>query len=135
MDWGDEKMEIAAVVGIGLIGMVLAVLLRQYKPEYAAVFSLGVGVLIFFMLVSDLLPVFDELENLLAGVSLSADYIAILVKSLGVCYLTQLASDACKDAGENAIGGKVELAGKVAVLYLGLPMFRQLLEIVRTLIF
>lgn len=128
-------MEIAAVVGIGLIGMVLAVLLRQYKPEYAAVFSLGVGVLIFFMLVSDLLPVFDELENLLAGVSLSADYIAILVKSLGVCYLTQLASDACKDAGENAIGGKVELAGKVAVLYLGLPMFRQLLEIVRTLIF
>lgn len=128
------QMEWIGVIGIGLIGMVIAVLLRQYKPEYAALVSLGVGILIVAMLCSDLAPVFDEMKAMLDSANLSLEYIGILIKSLGVCYLTQLASDACRDAGETAIGSKVELAGKITVLSLGLPLFGKLLEIVRKLI-
>lgn len=127
-------MEIAGVIGIGLVGMVIAVLLRQYKPEYATFISLGVGIAIIAMLCVQLLPIFDQVRDMLDSVNLSLDYIGILLKSLGVCYLTQLASDACRDAGETAIGSKVELAGKIAVLSLGLPLFGRLLEIVKKLI-
>lgn len=125
-------MEWVGIIGIGLIGMVIAVLLRQYKPEYAVFVSLAVGILVIGMLCSQLLPIFDELKTMLSNLSL--EYIAILIKSLGVCYLTQLASDACRDAGEIAISSKLELAGKITVLSLGLPLFGKLLEIVKQLI-
>ena len=75
-----------------------------------------------------------ELKEMLSKASFSLEYIGILVKSLGVCYLTQLASDACRDAGETAISSKLELAGKITVLSLGLPLFGKLLEIVKKLI-
>lgn len=51
------------MIGVGLVGMVIAVLLRQYKPEYAVFVSLAVGILIIGMLCSQLLPIFDELER------------------------------------------------------------------------
>ena len=127
-------MEWVGIIGIGLIGMVIPVLFRQYKPEYAVFVSLAVGILVIGMLCSQLLPIFDELKTMLSKASLSLEYIAILIKSLGVCYLTQLASDACRDAGEMAISSKLELAGKITVLSLGLPLFGKLLEIVKQLI-
>ena len=127
-------MEWIGMIGIGLVGMVIAVLLRQYKPEYAVFVSLAVGVLIIGMLCSQLLPVFNEMKEMLSQANLSLEYIGILIKSLGVCYLTQLASDACRDAGETAISSKLELAGKITVLSLGLPLFGKLLDIVKQLI-
>ncbi len=127
-------MEWISVIGIGLIGMIIAVLLRQYKPEYAAFISLAVGILIVWKLCTQLFPIFEEMKEMMSGVNLSLEYIGILVKSLGICYLTQLASDACRDAGETAISSKVELAGKITVLSLGMPLFGKLLEIVKKLV-
>ncbi len=127
-------MEWTSIIGIGLVGMITAVLLRQYKPEYATLVSLAVGILIISMLCTQLFPVFEQMKQILDQAGLSAGYIGILVKSLGVCYLTQLASDACRDQGETAIGSKIELAGKITVLALGLPLFGKLLEIVNKLI-
>ena len=117
------KMEWIGVIGIGLVGMVFSVLLRQYKPEYAIFVSLAVGILIIWKLCEQLFPIFEQMEKMMSGANLSVEYIGILVKSLGICYLTQLASDACRDAGETAISSKVELAGKVTVLSLGMPLF------------
>ena len=114
------------MIGVGLVGMVIAVLLRQYKPEYAVFVSLAVGILIIGMLCSQLLPIFDELKEMLSKASLSLEYIGILVKSLGVCYLTQLASDACRDAGETAISSKLELAGKITVLSFRAAVIRKI---------
>ena len=69
-------MEWVGIIGIGLIGMVIAVLLRQYKPEYAVFVSLAVGILVIGMLCSQLLPIFDELKTMLSKASLSWEYIA-----------------------------------------------------------
>ncbi len=127
-------MEWVSVIGIGLIGMILSVMIRQYKPEYAIFISLAVGFLIIWKLCEQLFPIFEEMKEMLSGANLSMEYIGVLAKSLGICYLTQLASDACRDAGETAISSKVELAGKITVLSLGMPLFGKLLEIIKKLI-
>ena len=59
-------VEWIGMIGVGLVGMVIAVLLRQYKPEYAVFVSLAVGILIIGMLCSQLLPIFDELKEMLS---------------------------------------------------------------------
>lgn len=123
------NMDIFSVIGIALVSAVLCLLLKQYKPEYAMVASIACGVLIFSMVLGSMLPLLHSVTRLLETVSAKTDSVKAIVKTLGVCYVTQLASDACRDAGQTAIASKVELAGKVCILLLALPLFQQLLEI------
>lgn len=123
-----------AFLGVGIVGMVLSVLLKQYKPEYAPVVSLGTGVVVLLGVAAGLSPVFEELRLLLEGAGLPEEYGTVLTKSLGICFLTQLAGDACRDAGQSAIASKVELAGKAGVLTVSLPLFGRLLSVVTSLV-
>lgn len=127
-------MDLIAVAGIGLVAAAAAVLLKQYKPEYAMLVSLAAAGLIFGLLVVDLIPAFSVMRRLMDQVSFSGEYVRILIKCLGVCYLCQLAGQVCKEAGQLAIASKIELAGKVAILILTLPMFESLLETALSLI-
>ncbi len=56
-------------------------------------------------------------------------------KSLGICHLTQIASETCKDCGFNSIASKVELAGKIAIVLLTLPMLESLIKTIEKLIY
>lgn len=127
-------MELLSIVGIALIGTALCILFRQYKPEYAMLISLGCGILLFFMVLEQLEPAFAVITDLMDRVSLSGEYAKAILKALGVCYVVQLAADTCKDAGQTALAGKVELCGKVAVVLISLPLFENLIEIALGLI-
>lgn len=128
-------MEILSIVGIGLLAAAIAVLLRQYRPEYAMLVSLAAGIFILYgLLENGVVPVLEEVRSILDSTAMPGEYAAVLFKSLGICFLTQVACDTCRDAGESAISAKVEMAGKLAVLAVSLPLFRQVLSIVGALI-
>lgn len=124
-----------SIIGIGIVAAALAVVLRQYRPEFAMMVSLGAGLFILFKVTGAISPVMEEIRMVLSTASLPTEYTAVLFKALGICFLTQIACDTCKDAGENAISAKVEVAGKIAVLAVSLPLFRQVLTIVYELIY
>lgn len=119
-------MEFLPVIGIALIGTALYVLLRQYKAEYAMMAALACSLLIFLITLQKLSPVFTSFEELLSLSAAGGIYTKALLKALGICYLVQIASDSCKDAGQASIASKVEFAGKAAVLVISLPLFENL---------
>lgn len=122
-----------ALAGVALMAMMLAVTLRDVKREYALLISLGCGALLTAWAVAALLPVVEQLRALVELTGLDSEYAGILLKSLGVAVCAQLACDACKDAGETAVGGKVEFCARVCLLTLSLPVFAELLRIVTEL--
>ncbi|MGI5957954.1 MAG: SpoIIIAC/SpoIIIAD family protein [Massiliimalia sp.] len=127
-------MELTPVVGGALAAAALCLLLKQYKPEYAMMLSAVCGAMVFLAVLSSLSPVL-ELANTLAGqTGVNTLYGKTLFKALGICYLVQLASDCCRDAGQTAIAGKIELAGKGAIVLLSLPLFESLAETALTLL-
>lgn len=117
------------MIGITVVAAFLAVLLRRYHPEYSMAIGLTTGVLVLALLLTQVAPVVGRLQILLDSSSLPSEYGLILFKALGVCLLTQLAADACRDAGENAMAEKAELAGKVFLLLLALPLFEKIAEL------
>jgi len=76
----------------------------------------------------------EYLESYLPAAGIGETRLKVLLKSLGICFLSQLAADACRDVGQSAIAGKVELAGRMAVLLSALPLFGELLELAMKLI-
>lgn len=127
-------MELTGWIAAAVIAAFLAVVLRRHAPEQALAVGLIAGALLMTASLSGSLPLFRELESLLAASGMSGEYVTVLFKALGVCLLTQLASDACRDAGEQGLSAKAELAGKLALLTLALPLFRKLGDIALTLI-
>lgn len=122
------------MIGITVVAAFLAVLLRRYHPEYSMAIGLITGILVLALLLTQVAPVVGRLQTLLDSSSLPSEYGLILCKALGVCLLTQLAADACRDAGENAMAEKAELAGKVFLLLLALPLFEKIAELAVQLI-
>ena len=127
-------MNIIIIVSFGIISAVLSLVLKQYKPEYSMFISLAAGIMIFVSVIAAIEPIIGYISELTENAGLSGIYAEILMKSLAVCYLIQLASDCCKDAGETAIAGKIRIAGKIAVLLMALPIFKSITEIVTGLI-
>ena len=127
-------MDIFNIIAIGIVGSLICILLKQYKPEYATILALCCGVMIFAVIISMLTPIFDNIKTLLSNSGVNLEYSKIIVKSLGICYISQLASDACKDSGQSMIASKIELAGKASILVLCLPLFEKLSNIAISLI-
>ena len=121
-------MNLLAIAGIGLVAAAICILIKQYRPEFAMMVSLSCGVLIFALILINLSPAFGQTEDLMSRANLDNQYFRVLVKSLGICYVTSIASDTCKDAGQAAIAGKIELAAKVAIVVMSLPLFLQIID-------
>lgn len=121
-------MDIMSIIGIGLIAVFISILLRQYKAEYAMLVSLAAGIVMLVLIFADVKSMADEIKALASSDLINPEYIKILFKALGICFVTQIACDTCKDAGESAMSVKIEMAGKLAVLVATLPMFRQVLN-------
>lgn len=127
-------MELMNVVSAAVVAAFLTVVLRRYLPEQALAVGLIGGAVILAVAGIDAIPVLDEIRTLLSDGGVSGEYVTVLFKALGVCLLTQLAADACRDAGEQGLAAKAEFAGKIAMLVLALPLFRKVSDIALSLI-
>lgn len=127
-------MNIAGIAGIALIAAVFAVLLRRSNGEYAMVLRIAAGILIVLEILQAVVPALQQITSLLGVAGINSEYSSILLRTLGITFLTQFAADACKDAGERALASKVELAGRVSILVLALPLFAKVASIAAALV-
>lgn len=123
-------MELWKLAGIGVIATLLAIKLGTMHPEYSLYISLAtcLFVMLYSMQKLDWLVAYVwRLEQL---IPLGGDYVRILLKLVGVSYLCDFASCLCRDGGQSAIAGQIEMAGKITVLALSMPT---VLQLVRTI--
>lgn len=96
--------------------------------------TLITGVIIFSAVLSALSPAI-ELLNRFSTLAPGADEnVGILLKSIGICYICQFSADSCRDSGQSALASKIELAGKVAVVLLCLPLLEEIVNLAMSII-
>lgn len=116
------------MVIVAVVVALLSVLLRAQRPEQATMLVLAAGIGMLVLLLTRAEGMFSTLYSLLEGSGLPGEYIEILFKAVGICLLTQLAADTCRDAGESAMASKAEIAGRFALLMVGLPLFQAITQ-------
>jgi len=119
-------MNIIGIAGVALVAAILSAMLKRYHQEYAIMINIAAGIIIIVQILANISPAIKQLSVLLSSAGLSSEYSLILFKTLGICFLSQFAADSCRDAGENALASKVELAGKITIVLLALPMFESI---------
>ncbi len=119
---------------MAVITAFLAVMLRRSHPEQAMAVTLIAGVLMVAAALGVTAPLLGDVRKMLEASGLAGEYIQILFKALGICVITQLASDACRDAGEQGLAAKAEFVGKLTLLTLALPLFQKIGSIALSLV-
>lgn len=127
-------MEIVAVVTLAIAGTILVVVLRQSRPEMALLLSILIGISIFLSMVSKLSVVVSTLGSIASRAEVGSLHLGTLLKIVGVAYIAEFGAQICRDAGESAIASKVELAGKVIIMVLAIPIVLVILDTILNLL-
>lgn len=127
-------MEILQIAGIAVSGMIIVSLVRVVKPEFAIYIVIATVIVILILCVTQLTAVFQFLKSVYNDMTYGKEYFPIIIKVLVVAYLADFTAQLCNDAGEKSIGSKVELAGKIIIFYLSLPILVSILELVNSMI-
>lgn len=123
-------MDIVQLVGFGVVSALLALTLRQSRPEMALVLSLVAGLVLFSAAVGKLGDVIDAMAGLAERAELSDSIFSLLLRIIGVASLCELGAQLCRDAGEGGIAAKIEMGGKLMVLVMAMPVAMALVELV-----
>ncbi len=101
-------------------------ILRSVKSEFAPYAATGAGIILLGTAIKELsvLKEFIQYINSYGKV----DIFSPITKALLIALLCQLTAEICRDFGENSIASKVELGGKIAIIYLSIPLVKEVLK-------
>lgn len=114
---------------VSVIGLFLVQLLKQYKPDYAIAVKIVAILLVVGLLLPDVTSIMNSAQGLINEADMGSGYITIILKSLGISVVAQIASDMCRDSNELSLASVIELAGKTAILILAMPVLKGLLSV------
>ncbi|MCQ4635891.1 stage III sporulation protein AD [Anaerovorax odorimutans] len=122
------------IVAIAIGGVIMAAIVKSFKPELSIYVVLATVIIIFLMALDKLTAVFQFLSTVYGEMTYGKNFFPIIIKVLVVAYLADFTAQLCKDAGEGAIAGKVELAGKIVIFYLSMPILLAILELINSVL-
>ncbi len=127
-------MNIPWFMGIALVTVVGGLILKKYNPTYAVVLAIVGGGLVFMRLSHYLNELVVYVTELADRSGIHSQWLKQLLKAMGICYIAKFGVNLCTDAGETAMAGYLELAGKVMIVWLSMPLLSQIADIIIRLI-
>ena len=121
-------MTIVTISAAGVAAVLLAVQLKGLKGEYATYLASAAGFFIFFYGISKLESILETVRQIESYIKINPIYLTTLMKMVGITYVAEFTSGICKDAGFGALGGQIEIFGKLSILASSTPILLALLE-------
>ncbi|MCP8967058.1 stage III sporulation protein AD [Ectobacillus ponti] len=121
-------IEILQIVGLGLIATFLAAVLNQQKSSITSLFIVFVGSVMFLILIDQVSAVLQMIERIAKQANVNSIYVETLLKIIGIAYIAEFGAQVTKDAGQGAIASKIELAGKLLILVMAIPILTVVIE-------
>ena len=122
--------EVFKIIGVALITTVAVLVIKPSKPEIAMLIGVAGSIIVFLFIVNLLEDVIGLFDYIMAKTNLDSDIMMLLVKIVGVGYITEFSSNICSDSGNTAVASKILLAGKLTIFVLAIPIITSLVELI-----
>ncbi len=127
-------MSLAALSMVSVIAVLIAIKLNKINGEYSTLISIGACLFIISYTLARLKDLVTYMEQLLDYIHLDIVYFEIIMKMLGIAYICEFSSCICKDAGYHAVAAQIELAGRVSMIAISVPVLLSVIDMVVMLI-
>lgn len=121
------------IAGIGLTGAFIALFLKNQKPELAMLVGVATAVLIFLMTVSGLGGIIQFFKGNTLRAGIDSGILNIMIRIIGIAYVTEFAADICRDAGESSLASKIDMGGRIIMAVMIIPIISSIFDIVEGL--
>ena len=111
-----------------IAGMMLAVFVGNMRREIGIWIALVTGVIVFFYAIRKFEYMVDMFRTMTEYTGIKEEYIAVVLKMIGIAYISEFTATLCKDAGQHAISCQVDFFGKMSMVVVSLPVLQTLLE-------
>jgi len=127
-------MEIIQVVGLGLLVTVLILIIKEHKPLFAFFLTAVTGIFIFMFLIGKIAEVIRVLEHLAEKAEINMIFMKTILKIIGIAYIAEFGAQIVRDSGQESIASKIELAGKILIMVMAIPIITVIIETVMKLL-
>ncbi len=125
--------DIVKILGVALICACVAVVLRSAGKDFSVMIKVVSAALLAGGVIICASPLIEFITDISEGTQINT-YLSVMLKALGVAYLTHICASVCKDCGEETVAGYAELAGKIEMLIIALPLIEELITIAEDLV-
>lgn len=123
-------MLIIKVICVGIITSIAVMIVKQLKPEIAIVLGMAGSIIILLMILNSLGSVIESFINFTDKIGIDNELFLLILKIIGVGYLTEFSANLCIDCGSSSIADKILLSGKVVIMLLSIPIINTLINII-----
>ncbi len=117
-----------------MIATFLAIVVKEQKPVFAFTITVFTGAIIFLYLIGEIQHIIQMLEGLAAKANIEVIYVETVLKIIGIAYIAEFGAQITRDAGQGAIASKIELAGKLLIMAMAIPILKLIIETVLRLL-
>ena len=117
-------MEIVKLCGIFIAAAFLSLILRGKDGNIGIFIGICGAVAAGIYFTTKLSPVFDFIKGM--G-NTDTTILSIIMRVLGIAYLTEMSSSVCNDSGDSTLGRSIELIGKAEIIIVSFPLFEKLI--------
>ena len=122
------------LVGIALIGVIVVILLKSAKPEFAVFATIATGVIMLIVLSTSLSQVISAFDKIVEKSGVDEGVFSAVLKIIGIGYLTEYSSSIATDAGCPSIAQKLQFGGKIVIFLTSISIVTSLIDVVSQLV-
>lgn len=122
------------IAAVAVAGAILGLVIRKNSPEMALMLTISLALTALYLAFDTIKSVTDFVSSLADAAQISPAVLSVVFKAVGISVVTKLSSDVCRDAGQSSVASGIELAGAFAALHVALPLFKTVMDMVRSLV-
>src|SRR5690625_6449599 len=121
-------MDIIQIVVLGIVASILYIILKDVNASFAFILIVITGIIIFLAVIKQIGAIFQLIETLGEKANIDGIYMETILKIIGIAYIAEIGASLTKDAGLGSVATKIELAGKIFILLLAIPIITTVIE-------
>ncbi|WP_087971649.1 stage III sporulation protein AD [Oceanobacillus rekensis] len=121
-------MDILQIAILGVLASILYIILKEINKSFAFTLILVTGIIIFLAIINQISIIFEMIQTLGQKANIKGLYMETILKIIGISYIAELGANLTKDAGLSSVAKYIELAGKIFILLLAVPIITSVIE-------
>lgn len=117
-----------------MVAVMLWIVVDRQGKDVGSLLSIAVCCMVLTVMGRFLEPVVDLLRKLEEMGDLQSQWLQIMLKSVGIGMIVEITSLICVDAGNAALGKTLQILGSAVILWLAIPLFQALLELLQQIL-
>lgn len=121
-------MDILQIVLLGMIASILYILLKNTNASLAFILIIITILLIFTAVIQQIGLIFDLVKSIGQKANVDGLYLDTILKVIGIAYMAEIGANLTKEAGLPSVAKNIELAGKIFILLLAIPIITSVID-------